>query len=400
MGREPSRLGLVDRAAAEARAARAARELPAPGTAPRAPRRRLPIARSRWSRSAARWPRARASCSWTSRRAACSAPTSIISSLSSAGSATRARHRLHQPLPRRDSRDCRRFTVLRDGRSVAAGALRAPPNDELVAQMVGRSVDHLFPHAQPPRAGETVLAVEIWRRPPCARRASTLRRGEVLGIAGLMGRAAPNWSAPSSASSPVSGYVRAADGRCPAATRSAPRAARGRTRLSERGPERRGPRAVDVARGQHHDDAVRGMRHAAAGWLADQRARRRTGSRRSASSARPATQAVRTLSGGNQQKVALARLMHQQADVLLLDEPTRGIDIGSKAQIYDAVVRAADAGKAVLMVSSYLPELFGLCDRLAVMSRGRLSRRAPDRRVDAGVGAARRDRRGRSGLSA
>ena len=83
--------------------------------------------------------------------------------------------------------------------------------------------------------------------------------------------------------------------------------------------------------------------------------------------------------------------MHQQADVLLLDEPTRGIDIGSKAQIYDAVVRAADDGKAVLMVSSYLPELFGLCDRLAVMSRGRLSPARPIARVDAGVGASRRD---------
>ena len=77
--------------------------------------------------------------------------------------------------------------------------------------------------------------------------------------------------------------------------------------------------------------------------------------------------------------MALARLLHQDADVLLLDEPTRGIDIGSKAQIYDVIARAAASGKAVLMVSSYLPELFGLCDRLAVMSRGRLSTGATDR---------------------
>ena len=77
--------------------------------------------------------------------------------------------------------------------------------------------------------------------------------------------------------------------------------------------------------------------------------------------------------GGNQQKVAFARIVHQQAEVLLLDEPTRGIDVASKAQIYAAVVRAADAGrKAVLMVSSYLPELLGVCDRVAVMCRGRL----------------------------
>jgi ribose transport system ATP-binding protein len=88
-------------------------------------------------------------------------------------------------------------------------------------------------------------------------------------------------------------------------------------------------------------------------------------------------QGVGALSGGNQQKVILARLLHQEADVLLLDEPTRGIDIGSKAQVYETIADCAAQNKAVLMVSSYLPELFGMCDRLAVMSRGRLSRVRP-----------------------
>ncbi|HET7287581.1 MAG TPA: ATP-binding cassette domain-containing protein, partial [Pyrinomonadaceae bacterium] len=84
-----------------------------------------------------------------------------------------------------------------------------------------------------------------------------------------------------------------------------------------------------------------------------------------------------SLSGGNQQKVIVARLLHQDADVLLLDEPTRGIDIGSKAQVYETIAACAAQNKAVLMVSSYLPELFGMCDRLAVMSRGRLSEVKP-----------------------
>src|SRR5207249_4515917 len=84
-------------------------------------------------------------------------------------------------------------------------------------------------------------------------------------------------------------------------------------------------------------------------------------------------QGIRELSGGNQQKVALARLLHQQADVLLLDEPTRGIDVGSKAEIYRLIGELAAQGKAVLMVSSYLPELLGVCDRVAVMTRGTLS---------------------------
>jgi ribose transport system ATP-binding protein len=86
----------------------------------------------------------------------------------------------------------------------------------------------------------------------------------------------------------------------------------------------------------------------------------------------PATRVGR-LSGGNQQKVALARLLHQDPDVLLLDEPARGIDVGSKSDIYRQIAQLAAGGKAILMVSSYLPELLGICDRIAVMSRGRLS---------------------------
>ena len=83
-------------------------------------------------------------------------------------------------------------------------------------------------------------------------------------------------------------------------------------------------------------------------------------------------QSCASLSGGNQQKVVLARLLHQRADILLLDEPTRGIDVGSKAEIYRLIGEQAALGKAILVVSSYLPELFGICDRIAVMSRGAL----------------------------
>jgi ribose transport system ATP-binding protein len=82
--------------------------------------------------------------------------------------------------------------------------------------------------------------------------------------------------------------------------------------------------------------------------------------------------AVESLSGGNQQKVALARALHQRADVLLLDEPTRGIDLGTKAVIYRLVGELAAQGKAILFVSSYFQELLQVCDRIGVMSRGRL----------------------------
>jgi ribose transport system ATP-binding protein len=94
-------------------------------------------------------------------------------------------------------------------------------------------------------------------------------------------------------------------------------------------------------------------------------------------------QEISRLSGGNQQKVALARLLHHDVDVLILDEPTRGIDVASKAQIYrlmDELVRHAGSGgsaKAALLVSSYFPELLALCDRIAVMTRGHLSDSRP-----------------------
>jgi ribose transport system ATP-binding protein len=115
------------------------------------------------------------------------------------------------------------------------------------------------------------------------------------------------------------------------------------------------------------------------GWinLSQQRAQTASLVRSLSVKARNSDQPVATLSGGNQQKIALARLLHQDADILLLDEPTRGIDIGSKAVLYQTIAACAEKGKAVLMVSSYLPELFGMCDRLAVMSRGRLSEARP-----------------------
>jgi ribose transport system ATP-binding protein len=86
-----------------------------------------------------------------------------------------------------------------------------------------------------------------------------------------------------------------------------------------------------------------------------------------------AGQAIRELSGGNQQKVALARLLVANCDVLLLDEPTRGVDVGAKAEIYKVIDELAHVqNKAVLVISSYLPELLGLADRVAVVARGQM----------------------------
>ena len=98
-------------------------------------------------------------------------------------------------------------------------------------------------------------------------------------------------------------------------------------------------------------------------------------------------QNVEELSGGNQQKIALGRLLHHQASMLLLDEPTRGIDVGSKAQIYKLLGQLAADGKAIIFVSSYLPELLGVCDTIGVDVPGRACRKSvlldggPNRRI-------------------
>jgi ribose transport system ATP-binding protein len=97
---------------------------------------------------------------------------------------------------------------------------------------------------------------------------------------------------------------------------------------------------------------------------------------------RDVSQPVAALSGGNQQKVAVARLLHHDVDVLLLDEPTRGIDVGAKARIYALIDELATQGRAILLVSSHVPELLGVCDRVAVMCRGRLGPARPVGEID------------------
>jgi ribose transport system ATP-binding protein len=227
-----------------------------------------------------------------------------------------------------------------------------------------------------------VLAVRDLDAPPAVRSASfELRKGEVFGIAGLMG------SGRTEMVRAVFGLAPIARGQVTVRTNLSPerplppraigaRLANGVGYLSE---DRKGE-GLALTMSLADNITLTGFGTCARrGWirLRDQRQQALRWMQALGVRARAPEQAAVTLSGGNQQKVALARLLHQQADVLLLDEPTRGIDIGSKAQIYEVIARAAQEGKAILVVSSYLPELFGVCDRLAVMSRGRLSPARP-----------------------
>jgi ribose transport system ATP-binding protein len=269
-----------------------------------------------------------------------------------------------------------RFTVLRDGRSVATGEIASVADDQLIAHMVGRPVEHLFPQrAKTPEVSETLLEVRDLAAPPLLKRASfELRRGEILGIAGLMGsgrtplvRAIFGLERPDQGTVVLKGKALSVRGGTPARRLA--------QRLGYLSEDRKGEGLALNLSIADNITLTRFSSCARWGWLDLQRQRKLAQGLIDMLSikARSARQPVSTLSGGNQQKTAVARLSHQDAEVLLLDEPTRGIDIGSKVQVYETIARWSAENKAILIISSYLPELFGMCDRLAVMSRGRLS---------------------------
>ncbi len=246
-----------------------------------------------------------------------------------------------------------RYTVLRDGRSVASGDIAAATDDELIARMVGRSQEKLFPE-RPPRHDSTphevVLRVKNLSAPPLLREASfELHRGEILGIAGLMGSGRTQLLRSIFGLDETDGGEIAIDASSKRATPRM-RLIQGLGYLSE---DRKGE---GLTLNQSVADNVTATKFSSCsrwGWIDLRRQRQQTEKLINALKIKThgTRQAVGALSGGNQQKVVVARLLHQEADVLLLDEPTRGIDIGSKAQVYETIAECAAQDKAVLMVS-------------------------------------------------
>jgi ribose transport system ATP-binding protein len=272
-----------------------------------------------------------------------------------------------------------RYTVLRDGRTVATGDLAATANEGLIAAMVGREVSALYPRRTPPVGGPPVLEVRDLSAPPSVRSASlAVGRGEVVGIFGLMGAGRTETVRALFGLDPAAGGTVRIRGEEEPAARATPRR-RLRQGIGYVSEDRKGE-GLALSLSVADNVTLTRLSSCAPHGIVDPAMQKRDAERAAGLVGVKATsvlQPVRTLSGGNQQKAALARLLHQDADVLLLDEPTRGIDIGSKAQIYEAIAAAAARGKAIVFVSSYLPELLGLCDRLAVMSRGTLSPARP-----------------------
>lgn len=269
-----------------------------------------------------------------------------------------------------------RFTVLRDGQTVGGGDVRDFSSDRIIELMVGRSLTEQFPRV-PHESGEVALELKDIAGLELPKGVSLqLHRGEILGIAGIVGAGRTELLRT------VFGLDAVRSGQLIVKSIGSPRATP-RERIDEGlgllSEDRKGEGLTLTQSITDNLTYSRLQPYSVLGWL-------RLGQRREAARgwltklnvrcAGP-DQAVGELSGGNQQKVALGRLLHQQADILLLDEPTRGVDVGSKAEIYRLIGELAAQGKALLVVSSYLPELFGVCDTLAVMARGRLSEVRP-----------------------
>jgi ribose transport system ATP-binding protein len=270
---------------------------------------------------------------------------------------------------------CDEVTVLRNGRHVATKMISATSPGDLVQLMVGRQLLESQPRKTPVATPSQTLRVAGLRYRGQAANASlsfTLHHGEVLGIAGLVGSGRTETvRAIFGADRLESGQI-FRDGKAVSIAKPADALAHGICLVTE---DRKDEGLVLDMPTRVNLTMADVKRYARAGWLqpdAEEAASRRMVAEldiRLASIEQP----PRQLSGGNQQKVVLGKWLLRQPAVLILDEPTRGVDVGAKAEIHALLHRMADKGMALLVVSSDLPELLRLCDRIIVLSRGRLA---------------------------
>ncbi len=264
-----------------------------------------------------------------------------------------------------------RYTVFRDGAFVGDGLISEIDEDELVTMMVGRTVDHIFPDRSNTVA-EEVLQVSGYSHPTeFADIGFTLRRGEILGFYGLVGAGRSEFmqslfgiTKPSKGVCKINGEVRVI--RSPADA-----VANGIVYV----PEDRGKQGAIIGLPIFQNITLPSIgRTSRAGFLrlAEEFALAREYSQRLDLRAASLDQDVGNLSGGNQQKVVIAKWLATQPQVIILDEPTKGIDIGSKAAVHDFMAELAAQGLSIIMVSSEIPEIIGMSDRVIVMREGRI----------------------------
>ena len=277
-----------------------------------------------------------------------------------------------------------RVTVLKDGRTVAVGlAARTTPTAEVVRLMTGRSVEYAFPRAAAgAHDGAEILRVDgLTRRGEFTDVSFTVHSGEIVGLAGLVGSGRSEIvETVYGARKPSAGTV-TVDGRRlrPGSVRSAIRAGLGLA------PEERKSQGLLLYEPVYRNISVSSLgRFARGGWVLPGRELAAAVEVAERLDVRPADprRPVRTLSGGNQQKVVLARWLLRDCRLLILDEPTRGVDVGARTELYRVVRSLADRGVGVLLVSSEIPEVLGLADRVLVVSDGRIVHSGPTSEID------------------
>lgn len=277
-----------------------------------------------------------------------------------------------------------RYTVIRDGETVGTGNMREATVQHLIEQMVGRSLDEMYPHL-PHAIGEPLLEVSELKGVSSPRSVSfTLHRGEILGISGLVGAGRTETiRALFGLDSIQNGAVK-----IPGKPGLKPHYLNPRMALDygmDMLSENRKEEGLAVNLPIYTNITLSALKKLSSfGWirLQDEQKVADQWKKDVSIKCRDVNQPASALSGGNQQKIAIARLLHQNGDIFFLDEPTRGIDVGSKAEIYRLIQQLATQGKAIVVISSYLPELLGICDTLAVMHRGELSTVRPIREWD------------------
>ncbi len=263
--------------------------------------------------------------------------------------------------------------VLRDGSVVDSRALADWTEASLVRAMVARDLDKLYPW-RPRELGDVVLEARNLVRPPRLQGVSLqVRAGEIVGVAGIAGAGRTDLlKALCGAEPAVSGQV-LVDGK-PVRVRS-PRAAIDRGIVYA--PEDRKLEGLVPGASIEENVALSSFRLLTrVGWVNRRKQRQlaEQALQRFSIRAPGVRTTVGTLSGGNQQKIVLARVTQVGPRVVLLDEPTRGVDVGAKAEVYEHALRLAEQGTGVLLVSSELPELLGMADRVLVMRQGRVVR--------------------------
>ena len=262
-----------------------------------------------------------------------------------------------------------RISVLRDGRLVESSLADAFDPAKLIRLMVGRELSDVFPTRQTP-TDEILLEVSGLTREPAYRDVSfTVRRGEVVALAGLMGAGRTEVVSALYGLQPATSGVITLKGRQRNIRRPLDALSAGIGMVTE---DRKGLGLIP-ALGVGQNITLSALRNFSKGQLLDHSAEAdAVGTQMAEFSVKASgpTQPIAQLSGGNQQKALLARCLLGAPELIILDEPTRGIDIGAKAEIYALIQQLARAGKAVLLVSSELPEVLSLAHRIVVLRRG------------------------------